>query len=173
MLSRNWQPRVTTRQPQQNTNRGKTYLSSSHMPLKPPLLAKHGLTTSAMPITNCVLRNSPIKKQNLLQPQSAKAIIICCISIPTDTAMTPQETLETLQAMGLELPSPAYVFAVIVFSIIGMVGFYHGRKTKRPYPKWLGVALMLYPYVVYATWAVYLVGIVLCVGLFRFWNKDD
>ena len=34
-----------------------------------------------------------------------------------------------------------------------------GQRTK-----WLGLALMFYPYVVWNTWLLYLVGIALCIG---------
>jgi hypothetical protein len=33
-------------------------------------------------------------------------------------------------------------------------------------PKWIGVALMLYPYVVSETWVLYGVGVSLCVALY-------
>ena len=75
------------------------------------------------------------------------------------------EELSALQSLGLELPSPAYIVGAIVFGIVGLVAFARGRKTGRPRVKWLGVALMLYPYLVWNTWMLYLVGIALCVWL--------
>jgi hypothetical protein len=75
------------------------------------------------------------------------------------------ETLDTLQSLGLELPTPAYIVGAILFGIIGMVAFWHGKKGQRPRTKWLGVALMFYPYLVPSTWLLYAVGLTLCGGL--------
>jgi apolipoprotein N-acyltransferase len=75
------------------------------------------------------------------------------------------DELATLQSLGLELPSPAYIFGAIVFGIVGLVAFARGRKTGRPRVKWLGVALMFYPYLVWNTWILYLVGLALCAWL--------
>jgi len=72
------------------------------------------------------------------------------------------DELQTLEAMGLTLPSPAYIAGAILFGIIGMVAFYYGKKTAHPYVKWTGLALMLYPYVVPDTTLLYLVGCALC-----------
>lgn len=75
------------------------------------------------------------------------------------------DTVSQLQSLGLTLPSPAYIFGAIVFGLIGMVAFWHGKKTKRNTTKWCGVALMFYPYVVSPTWLLYLVGAALCAGV--------
>ncbi|RZI83609.1 MAG: hypothetical protein EOP38_12080 [Rubrivivax sp.] len=75
------------------------------------------------------------------------------------------DTLEALQSMGLELPTPAYIVGAILFGIVGMVAWWHGKKTARPRTKWLGVALTFYPYAVSSTWLLYAVGLALCVGL--------
>jgi hypothetical protein len=74
--------------------------------------------------------------------------------------------LATLQSLGLELPSPVYLFGAIVFGLIGMVAFRRGRKTGRKRTLWLGVALMLYPYAISATWLLYAVGAALCAGVY-------
>ena len=75
------------------------------------------------------------------------------------------DTLAALQSLGLELPSPGYIFGAIVFSLVGWVAFSHGKKQKKPRTLWLGVALMLYPYAIERTWMLYAVGAALCVGL--------
>jgi hypothetical protein len=75
------------------------------------------------------------------------------------------DELAALQSLGIELPSPAYIFGAIVFGIVGLVAFVLGRKRGRPTTKWLGVALMLYPYAVWNTWMLYLVGFALCAWL--------
>ncbi len=75
------------------------------------------------------------------------------------------DTLATLQSMGLTLPSPAYIVGAILFGILGMAAYWHGKKAQRPRTKWLGVALMFYPYAVPSTWLLYLVGLALCAGV--------
>jgi hypothetical protein len=76
------------------------------------------------------------------------------------------ETLRMLEQMGLELPTPAYIFGVIIFGVIGLVAWRWGRRSGRRPTKWLGVALMLYPYVVARTWMLYSVGVALCIAIF-------
>jgi hypothetical protein len=71
-----------------------------------------------------------------------------------------------LQSLGFTLPSPAYMFGAIVFSIIGFAAYRYGAKAQRQTTKWFGVALMLFPYAVSKTWLLYVVGAALCVGLF-------
>jgi len=76
------------------------------------------------------------------------------------------DTLHTLQAMGLTLPSPAYIFGAIFFGLVGMVAWRWGKVRELPRVKWLGVGLMFYPYAVPNTWLLYLVGIGLCVAIY-------
>jgi apolipoprotein N-acyltransferase len=76
------------------------------------------------------------------------------------------DDLATLQALGFELPSPAYIVGAIVFGLIGLAAFRHGRKTGRRRTLWLGVALMIYPYAVSRTWLLYAVGVALSIGIF-------
>jgi len=76
-----------------------------------------------------------------------------------------QNSLEALTASGLELPSPAYLAGVIVFSLIGMVAYYCGKRRGRPRMRWAGVALMLYPYAVWQTWPLYVVGAGLSIAV--------
>ena len=76
------------------------------------------------------------------------------------------DTLQELQSLGFTLPSPAYIFGAIVFGIIGFAAYRYGRKAQRKTTKWLGVALMVYPYAISETWLLYVVGAALCAGLF-------
>lgn len=76
------------------------------------------------------------------------------------------DLLRTLQSFGLTLPSPAYIAGAILFGLIGMWAWYRGRKRQHPRTKWLGVALMFYPYAVSSTWVLYAVGAALCAALF-------
>ena len=73
--------------------------------------------------------------------------------------------LEFLRSLGLELPTPTYIAGVILFSIVGTVAWWRGKKMQRPVVKWLGLALMLYPYATPQTWLLYSVGAVLCAWL--------
>ena len=73
------------------------------------------------------------------------------------------DTLSTLHSLGLDLPSPAYIFGAIVFGLIGIAAFRSGRKSGRRTTLWLGVALMFYPYAISSTWLLYAVGVALCL----------
>jgi hypothetical protein len=75
------------------------------------------------------------------------------------------DELKALQGLGLELPSPAYMAGAILFGLLGWAAFRHGRKQGRRLTLWLGVALMLYPYLVSQTWALYAVGVGLCAAI--------
>ncbi len=76
------------------------------------------------------------------------------------------DDLNSLQSLGFELPSPAYLIGAVVFGLIGLVAFRYGRKNERRITMWLGVALMVYPYGISATWLLYVVGVALCAGMF-------
>jgi hypothetical protein len=79
--------------------------------------------------------------------------------------------LEFLHSIGFELPSPAYVAGLVIFGIVGAVAWYRGRKLQRRPVKWLGLALMLYPYATPQTWLLYAVGAALTAGLVFAWNR--
>lgn len=76
------------------------------------------------------------------------------------------EDLTTLRSLGLTLPSPAYIVGAVVFGLLGFAAYRHGKKAERPRTKWLGVALMLYPYAFSDTWLLYVVGVALCMGVY-------
>ena len=80
------------------------------------------------------------------------------------------DELKNLEALGLTLPSPAYILGAILFGIIGYVAFRRGRKTSDATLTWGGVALMLYPYAVSQTWLLWLLGIALCGWLYAAWR---
>ncbi len=75
------------------------------------------------------------------------------------------DALSTLHTLGFELPSPAYIFGVIMFGLIGLAASRSGRKSGHRTTLWLGVALMLYPYAISSTWILYAVGVALCLGI--------
>ncbi|MEP7283071.1 MAG: hypothetical protein ABI696_13915 [Rubrivivax sp.] len=76
-----------------------------------------------------------------------------------------QQALRTAQALGLTLPSPAYLFGVVLFGLAGLVGWRIGRKQHRPRSVGIGWVLMLFPYLVSQTWLLYTIGAALCAGL--------
>jgi hypothetical protein len=76
------------------------------------------------------------------------------------------DSLQTLQTLGMSFPTPAYIIGAVLFGVIGIVVYRYGKRAGRPRSKWLGVALMLYPYAVPQTWLLYVVGVALCVGVF-------
>jgi len=76
------------------------------------------------------------------------------------------DELKVIESLGFTLPSPAYIVGAILFSIIGYAAYRYGKKAGLGAFKWIGVALMLYPYAIYETWQLYVVGGVLCAGLY-------
>jgi hypothetical protein len=81
------------------------------------------------------------------------------------------DAVEALKASGLTLPTPAYLAGMFLFSIVGMVAWWHGKRSERPTVKWLGLALMLYPYVVPQTWLLYVVGAALTGWTAWAWSR--
>jgi hypothetical protein len=77
-----------------------------------------------------------------------------------------KDELTALEALGFTLPSTAYLIGVVVFGIAGFVVYRYGRKMSLAPTKWIGIALMLYPYAISATWLLYVVGAGLCVGAY-------
>jgi len=77
-----------------------------------------------------------------------------------------KDNLAALEALGFTLPSTAYLIGVVIFGIMGYVAYRYGKKRSVPATKWIGVALMLYPYAISATSLLYVVGIGLCVGAY-------
>lgn len=73
--------------------------------------------------------------------------------------------LQTLQSLGISLPSPAYILGAVLVGLIGFVAYRYGKRAGRRRSKWFGVALMLYPYAIAQIWLLYVVGAALCVGV--------
>jgi len=76
------------------------------------------------------------------------------------------DTVATAEALGFTLPSTAYIVGAILFGMIGFVAYRYGKSMSIPATRWLGVALMLYPYAISATWLLYVVGVALCVATY-------
>lgn len=64
----------------------------------------------------------------------------------------PLNQLAQLKTLGLELPSMAYLIGAVLFGLVGMVAWRHGRRTSRPAVTWTGLILMLYPHAITETW---------------------
>jgi hypothetical protein len=80
--------------------------------------------------------------------------------------MEEQQLLALLWTM---LPSTAYILGSVLFGIIGFVAYRYGKKTDRQRCKWLGVALMFYPYLMGSdTRLLYLLGTALCAALYAY-----
>ena len=75
------------------------------------------------------------------------------------------EAISSLSSLGLTLPSPAYIFGAIIFGLIGLGAYRSGRVREHKVTMWLGVVLMVYPYLISSTWLMYVVGLALCAGL--------
>ena len=76
------------------------------------------------------------------------------------------DNLSALEALGFTLPSTAYLIGLVVFGVAGYVAYRYGKKMSLPGTKWIGIALMLYPYAISATWLLYIVGAGLCIGAY-------
>jgi hypothetical protein len=81
------------------------------------------------------------------------------------------DTVSQLQSLGITMPSPAYIAGAILFSILGMVAYMVGKRTQKATTKWMGVALMFYPYVVSDTVLMYVVGVALCAAIV--WDRGQ
>ena len=46
------------------------------------------------------------------------------------------DTLTALQSLGLQLPSPAYIAGAILFGVVGMAAYWHGKKTQQRRQRW-------------------------------------
>jgi hypothetical protein len=75
------------------------------------------------------------------------------------------EELKALQSLGFEWPSPAYLTGALLFGVLGLVAWRQGKRQGRPRTRWLGLALMLYPYLVSSTWVLWATGAALCAGV--------
>lgn len=78
------------------------------------------------------------------------------------------DELKALESLGITLPTPAYMIGAILFGIVGIAAYRYGKKASLAKPKWIGLALMLYPYAISKTWMLYVVGAALCAGLYIF-----
>ncbi len=79
--------------------------------------------------------------------------------------MNALDSTSALASLGLALPSPAYLFGMILFSLVGIAAFRSSRKSGRWQTTAIGLALMLFPYAVSSTGWLWAVGCALCAAL--------
>jgi hypothetical protein len=70
--------------------------------------------------------------------------------------------------MNFSMPSPAVLFAGLIFGVIGLAAFTYGRKATRWQTMLIGFLLMVFPYFIDSTWLLYGVGAALTGALFVF-----
>ena len=63
-------------------------------------------------------------------------------------------------------PDPVDLFAMLAFSAIGGAAILYGRKNGRTKALLLGIALIVYQFVVTQTWQLYALGVGLTAALF-------
>jgi hypothetical protein len=83
---------------------------------------------------------------------------------------------EALVLFGYEpiaWPGPAYWAAIVLFSVIGIVLLIVARRRRKRMVTWVALALMLYPYVVWGTLPVWIVGVALCGLAAWCWTRPD
>ena len=79
-----------------------------------------------------------------------------------------QMLLSSVGMPGASDFTAANIMAWILFGSIGFVVFIYGKKQKNLKALLIGILLMVYPYFISGTLALYLVGIGLCVALYFF-----
>ncbi len=66
------------------------------------------------------------------------------------------------------MPTPADLFASLLFGTIGMAAAIYGWKSALWKPMFIGAAMTVFPYFVDRTWLQYATGCALCVALYVF-----
>ena len=66
------------------------------------------------------------------------------------------------------MPSPANLFAALLFGVIGLAAFLYGKKQAKIGPLVLGLLLMIYPYFISETWILYAIGVAMTGAIFFF-----
>jgi len=64
------------------------------------------------------------------------------------------------------MPSPAVLFAGLIFGLIGIAAFNYGRKNALWRPMSIGLVLIAFPYFISQTWLLYMIGLALCGALY-------
>ncbi len=86
--------------------------------------------------------------------------------------MNPASSVHAAHPLGL-LPSPAWLFGCLLFGLVGIAAWRYGKASELPRIQWLGVVLMVYPYLVSRTWLLYAVGLALCGAIWSQRPRKD
>ena len=78
--------------------------------------------------------------------------------------------MDALGALGLSLPTPAYLLGALLFGIYGYVAYRRGKQAANANLRWSGLVLMLYPYAVSETGTLWAVGVALCGWVWWKWE---
>lgn len=66
------------------------------------------------------------------------------------------------------MPTPAALFASLVFGAIGLTAFFYGKKHALIVPMVLGTGLMIFPYFVSDAWLVWAIGAAMVAAIWYF-----
>jgi hypothetical protein len=66
------------------------------------------------------------------------------------------------------MPSPAALFASLVFGAIGITAFFYGKKHALVVPMVLGAGLMIFPYFVSDVWLMWAIGAAMVAAMWFF-----
>jgi len=64
--------------------------------------------------------------------------------------------------LGMDWPGPIFLTGSLCFGLIGFLAYQRALKAGLVPLKWIGLALMLYPYVIHKTLPMVACGLVLC-----------
>ena len=67
------------------------------------------------------------------------------------------------------MPDPSTLFVIIIFSAVGLAAFRHGKSESNIVCLLLGIALMVYPYLVEGLTLNLLVGAALGAAVWQTW----
>ena len=87
--------------------------------------------------------------------------------------MDPSSQSGVLSSTGLSsMPKFSWPIALawVIFGAVGFVAFIYGKKMQNYKVLAIGVTLMGYQYFVTNVWGTYIVGTILCVALYIFWE---
>ena len=82
------------------------------------------------------------------------------------------DNIKAIESLGFTMPTPAYFAGAFLFGILGFAAYRYGKKSELPVPKWIGVALMLFPYAISDTLLLYAIGSGLCIGAYMFRHEE-
>jgi len=61
--------------------------------------------------------------------------------------------------LGFDWPAPIFLVGSLIFGLIGFIAYQRATRAGLPRLKWIGIALMLFPYAVHNTALMYVCGV--------------